>query len=161
MNLFLQQPWPWWLSGIALGSIIPLLYILGGKWFGLSSSLPQIGCLCTPNSNLEYLKSHDKKAGMWLLLFVTGIMAGSFIAVHWLVPEPIAFLPDYYHSAQGALRLLVGGALIGFGARYAGGCTSGHALTGISNLNPPSILATCCFFAGGLAVTWFTNWLVF
>ena len=61
----------------------------------------------------------------------------------------------------GALKLLVGGFLIGFGTRYAGGCTSGHSITGISNFNLPSLLATICFFAGGLAVTWGLGSLIF
>lgn len=155
------QPWPWWVSGILLGSIVPLLYLLGGKWFGISSSLQQIGAVCTPYSGLEYLKKHDRKEGMWLLVFVGGVMFGSFIANYWLNPAPVKLLPEYYYSLEGAWKLLAGGFLIGFGARYAGGCTSGHAVTGISNLNPPSFVATICFFIGGLSVTWFTDWLVF
>ena len=140
---------------------MPLLYILGGKWFGISSSLKQIGAVCTPNLNLKYLKEHDRKDGMWLLIFVAGVMLGSFVANTWLTPEKVEFLPAAFHTTTGMLKLLAGGFLIGFGARYAGGCTSGHAVTGISNLNPPSILATVCFFIGGLFVTWCTDWLVF
>ncbi|MCA9200871.1 MAG: YeeE/YedE family protein, partial [Planctomycetales bacterium] len=74
--------------------------------------------------------------------------------------QPIEFLPNAFHGTTGAVKLLVGGFLIGFGARYAGGCTSGHSITGIANLNMPSLIATICFFAGGLGVTWgLGSWL--
>lgn len=160
MNI-MMQPWPWWASGLLLGSIVPLLYLLGGKWFGISSSLQQIGAICTPNIRLPYLRDYDRKGGMWLLFFVSGVMLGGFLANTWLTPAPVEFLPAHYHSLTGAWKLLAGGFLVGFGARYAGGCTSGHAVTGISNLNPPSMVATACFFIGGLFVTWCTDWLVF
>jgi uncharacterized membrane protein YedE/YeeE len=68
--------------------------------------------------------------------------------------EPVQLLPESFASPSGAAKLLFGGFLVGFGTRYAGGCTSGHSITGIANLNWPSLLATICFFAGGLAVTW-------
>ncbi len=75
--------------------------------------------------------------------------------------HPIEFLPESYHSVGGAIRLFIGGVLIGFGTRYAGGCTSGHAITGIANLNWPSLVATIFFFVGGLAVTWGLGSLIF
>jgi uncharacterized membrane protein YedE/YeeE len=85
---------------------------------------------------------------------VIGIAMGSFVTTRFLSAEPAMFLPQSFTSVAGAVKLLIGGFLIGFGARYAGGCTSGHSITGISNLNWPSLVATICFFAGGLAVTW-------
>ena len=94
-------------------------------------------------------------------MFAIGIVAGGFIANHFLSNEPIEFLPDSYASVGGAIRLLVGGILIGFGTRYAGGCTSGHAITGIANLNWPSLVATIFFFVGGLTVTWGLGHLIF
>lgn len=157
----MTQPWPWWLCGVMIGSVVPLLYFLGGKWFGMSTSLQQLGALCTPRSPFQYLQEHDKVQNAWTLVFAGGIALGAFLATQWLVQEPVELLPAQYHSVGGAVRLLLGGFLIGFGARYAGGCTSGHAITGISNLNPPSVMATLSFFAGGLAVTWLTDWLVF
>ena len=50
--------------------------------------------------------------------------------------------------------LIGGGFLVGFGARYAGGCTSGHAISGLSNLQIPSLIAVIGFFIGGLTMTW-------
>ena len=150
------QPWPWWVSGIIIGLVVPTLYLLAGKGFGISTSLQQLGSMCVPNSKLDYLAKHDRSAHMWTLVFVLGIAIGAFIATFLLSAEPVQFLPDSYAGISGALKLLVGGFLVGFGARYAGGCTSGHSITGIANWNWPSLLGTICFFAGGLAVTWAT-----
>ena len=149
-----MQPWPWWFSGILIGITVPMLYLLTGLGFGISSSFQQIGAMCSPNSKLAYFRDFNKRKGMWTLMFVIGIAAGGWIANHWLSSEPIEFLPGSYISLAGAIRLFIGGVLIGFGTRYAGGCTSGHAITGISNLNWPSFVATVFFFVGGLAVTW-------
>lgn len=155
------QPWPWWVSGILIGLTVPLLYILAGKAFGISTSLQQIGAMCVPNSKLEYLSKFDRKANLWTVVLVLGIVVGGFIANFFLSEQPVKFLPESFIGISGAIKLLFGGFLIGFGTRYAGGCTSGHSITGISNLNWPSLLATICFFAGGLAVTWTMGNLLF
>jgi uncharacterized membrane protein YedE/YeeE len=149
-----MQPWPWWFSGILIGLTVPLLYILAGKAFGISTSLQEIGAMCSPNSRFEYLSNFDRTGNLWTLIFVVGIAIGAFIANRFLSREPVQLLPATFDSPAGAAKLLFGGFLIGFGTRYAGGCTSGHSITGIANLNWPSLLATICFFAGGLAVTW-------
>lgn len=154
MDAIMTQPWPWWLSGILIGLTVPLLYLLSGKAFGISTSLQEIGAVCAPHSKLEYLSKFDRKSNAWLIVFAVGIAVGSFIATRFLSAEPIVFLPESFSSVGGAIKLLVGGFLIGFGTRYAGGCTSGHSITGIANFNWPSLVATICFFAGGLAVTW-------
>lgn len=151
---WIMQPWPWWVSGILIGLTVPLLYILAGKAFGISTSLQEAGAMCAPNSKLEYLGKFDRKANFWTLVFVAGIAVGSFVATHFLSESPQELLPESFDSLSGAINLLIGGFLIGLGTRYAGGCTSGHSITGISNLNWPSLVATIFFFVGGLAVTW-------
>lgn len=158
---FLLQPWPWWLSGILIGLTVPLLYILAGKAFGLSTSLQHVGAMCSPNTNIAYLKDHNWRDGIWNLVLVAGVVVGAFVASQWLSAEPVSFLPASYYSLGGAMRLLGGGVLVGFGTRYAGGCTSGHAITGLSNLNWPSLVATVFFFVGGLIVTWGFGSLLF
>jgi uncharacterized membrane protein YedE/YeeE len=157
----IMQPWPWWVSGTLIGLTVPLLYILAGKAFGISTSLQQIGAMCAPHSKLDYLRKHDRADNLWTLIFVVGIAIGAFVASNFLSAEPASLLPDAFKSPAGAAKLLLGGFLIGFGTRYAGGCTSGHSITGIANLNWPSLLATICFFAGGLAVTWGLGTLLF
>lgn len=158
---WIMQPWPWWISGILIGLTVPLLYLLAGRAFGISTSLQQIGAMCAPNSKIEYLRKHDRNGNMWTLVFVIGIAIGGFVATRFLSAEPARLLPDSFSNTSCAIKLLLGGFLIGFGTRYAGGCTSGHSITGISNLNWPSLLATLCFFAGGLAVTWGLGNLLF
>jgi len=148
------QPWPWWISGILIGLTVPLLYLLSGKAFGISTSFQQAGAMCFPDSKLEYLSRHDRKEKMWTVVFVAGIAIGSFIATRILPAEYSDFLPAEFDSLGGGIKLLIAGFLIGFGTRYAGGCTSGHSITGIANLNWPSLVATIFFFVGGLAVTW-------
>ncbi len=133
---------------------MPLLYILAGKAFGISTSLQEAGALCAPHSKWEYLSKFDRKANFWTLVFVAGIALGSLIATRLLSDSPQELLPASFASLSGGVKLLVGGFLIGLGTRYAGGCTSGHSITGISNLNWPSLVATIFFFVGGLAVTW-------
>jgi uncharacterized membrane protein YedE/YeeE len=81
---------------------------------------------------------------------VFGIALGAFIAVRFLSNAPVEFLPAHYHSASGALKLLAGGFLVGFGTRWARGCTSGHAIMGLANFQKPSLYAVLSFFAGGL-----------
>lgn len=158
---WIMQPWPWWLSGILIGLTVPALYILAGKAFGISTSLQEAGAWCAPNSRLEYLSKFDRRGNLWTLVFVLGIAIGSFVANRFLSSEPTEFLPATFATTTGAVKLLLGGFLIGFGTRYAGGCTSGHSITGISNLNWPSLVATVFFFVGGLAVTWgFGQWIL-
>lgn len=151
---WIMQPWPWWASGVLIGLTVPLLYILAGKAFGISTSLQEAGAMCAPNSKLEYFKNFDRKANFWTLVFVAGIAIGAFVATRFLSDSPPELLPETFTSFSGATKLLIGGFLVGFGTRYAGGCTSGHSITGISNLNWPSLIATIFFFVGGLAVTW-------
>lgn len=158
---FILQPWPWWISGILVGLTVPLLYVATGNGFGISTSFQQIGAMSSPRSRLSYFRNFDKRKGLWTLMFAMGISLGGFIAANFLTAEPIEFLPASYLSTGGAARLFIGGILIGFGARYAGGCTSGHAINGIANLNLPSLLATIFFFVGGLAVTWLLGFLIF
>lgn len=151
---WIYQPWPWWFSGILVGLTVPLLYWTAGKAFGISTGLQQMGAMCMPNSNWSYFKNFNRRESAWTLVFILGIGLGGYLANYWLSAAPIEFLPEHQKTWMGGVRLLIGGFLVGFGARYAGGCTSGHSITGIANLNWPSLVATIFFFVGGLAVTW-------
>ena len=67
--------------------------------------------------------------------------------------------PDLFNwttlfTLKGFFMMVVSGFLVGFGMRYAGGCTSGHAIMGLSNLQWPSLVATICFMMGGFISTW-------
>ena len=114
------------------------------------------------------------------LFFVGGVAIGGMIASFVLTnPNPIVIaestkealsannVKDFEHllptdifswssllTLRGFIFMVIGGFMVGFGTRYAGGCTSGHAIMGLSNLQLPSLIATCCFMIGGFIMTW-------
>jgi uncharacterized membrane protein YedE/YeeE len=170
---WIKQPWPWYVAGPLIGLIVPILLLIGNKTFGISSSLRHICAACLP-ANIPFFK-YDWKKEIWNMFFVAGIALGGFLAV-WLLnnPNPVVVNPnlaaelsqygitDYkglvpaeifswqtLFSLKGFLMIVVGGFLVGFGTRYAGGCTSGHAIMGLSNLQWPSLVATISFMVGG------------
>ena len=173
MLQFLTQPWPWYIAGAIIGLIVPALLILGNKHFGISANLRHACAACFP-SNIPFFK-YDWKKEVWNLFFVAGILIGGFIAAMFLAnPTPVQVHPalaaelksygidDYSKllpseifsweslvSLRGFIVLVGGGFLVGFGTRYAGGCTSGHAIMGLSNLQLPSLIATISFMIGG------------
>jgi len=175
---FLKQPWPWYVAGVLIGLTVPALLLIGNKSFGISSSLRHICAACIP-ANIKFFK-YDWKKESWNLFFVVGIAIGGLIASFVLTnPNPIVIaestkealinnnVKDFEHllptdifswssllTLRGFIFMVVGGFLVGFGTRYAGGCTSGHAIMGLSNLQLPSLIATCCFMAGGFIMTW-------
>ncbi len=170
---FIKNPWPWYVAGPLIGLTVPLLLILGNKSFGISSSLRHVCAACLP-ANIPFFK-YDWKKEIWNLFFVEGILIGGILAAQFLSnPNPVEVNPklaaemagygvtDYSGlipaeifswpqllTARGLIMMVFGGFLVGFGTRYAGGCTSGHAIMGLSNLQWPSLVATCCFMAGG------------
>ncbi len=178
MNIieFISKPWPWYVAGPLIGLTVPTLLIIGNKTFGISSSLRHICAACLPG-NVPFFK-YDWKKESWNLFFVTGIFLGGVLAVSLLAnPEPIVVNPnlveelkaygitDYsslmpkelfnwanLFTIKGFIMMVAGGFLIGFGTRYGGGCTSGHAIMGLSTLQWPSLVATCCFMLGGILV---------
>jgi hypothetical protein len=93
----------------------------------------------------------------WKLFFSLGIAIGAFIVSKFLSSAPLHFLPEQYYTATGYLKLFAGGMLVGFGTRYANGCTSGHSIFGLSILQSSSLKATLSFFAGGLFYTFIAS----
>lgn len=175
---WIKQPWPWYVAGPLIGLTVPILLLLGNKTFGISSSMRHICSIGFPGK-LSYFK-YDWKKEAWNLFFVAGIILGGFIATHWLgnpdpvqvnprlseqlasygvsdydniVPADLFSWPDLF-TLRGFILMVLGGFLVGFGTRYAGGCTSGHSIMGLSNLQMPSLIATCCFMVGGIVMTW-------
>jgi uncharacterized protein len=173
---FLKQPWPWYISGPLIGLMVPALLLVGNKSFGISSSLRHVCAACIP-AKIPFFQ-YDWKKEIWNLFFVAGILLGGVIVALWLQnpgqvqvnPKLISELQQYgitnydglvpsdifswqnLLSAKGLIMMVAGGFLVGFGTRYAGGCTSGHAIMGLSNLQLPSLVATVSFMAGGFIV---------
>jgi uncharacterized membrane protein YedE/YeeE len=174
---WISQPWPWYVAGPLIGLTVPLLLWLGNKPFGISSNLRHICAACIPGK-IPFFNYNWKKES-WNLLFVAGTVIGGWLgAVLLSNPEPVQIHPDVVaamkqydiqdlsnlvpsdlfnwnqlFSLRGLLMMIGGGLLVGFGTRYAGGCTSGHSITGLSNLQWPSLVATICFMAGGFVMT--------
>ncbi|MDE3142520.1 MAG: YeeE/YedE family protein [Bacteroidota bacterium] len=170
---WLSQPWPWYVAGPLIGLTVPLLLILGNKTFGISSSMRHLCAICLP-SKISYFQ-YDWKKEIWNLFFVVGIILGGVISSTLLAdPNPVQINPalakelhqygisnynqlipvDIFNwqtllSVKGFIMMIGGGFLVGFGTRYAGGCTSGHSITGLSNLQWASFVATVCFMIGG------------
>ena len=175
----IQQPWHWSIAGIFIGLTVPTLLLLGNKHFGISANLRHLCAACLP-ANISFFK-YDWKKEIWNLFFAVGILIGGFIAASFLKnTEPIqiaaatqakleaqgihsfeGLIPTDLFSFQslatlrGFIIIVLGGFLVGFGTRYAGGCTSGHAIMGLSDLQLPSLVATICFMIGGFLMTWF------
>jgi uncharacterized protein len=148
--------WAWYISGPLLGLFVPLLLIVGNKQFGISSSFEQMCFMMVPGAK-KYYKDYSSSSNAWKLFFVVGISIGAFLAVHFLSVADLPFLPEKYYSLLGVLKLFLGGLLIGFGTRYANGCTAGHSIFGLSILNIGSLKATVAFFGGGLIFTFLAH----
>lgn len=145
--------WEWYITGPLLGLFVPLLLYIGNKQFGISTSLESI-CYSVLPGGKKILKDFISSKNIWRLYFVGGIVIGGFLAQTYLTNYPISYLPPDYFSIAGVIKVFVGGILIGFGTRYANGCTAGHSIFGLSVLSSASLKATISFFAGGLAYIW-------
>ena len=178
MNL-LHEPWPWYIAGPLIGLMVPGLLLIGGKSFGISSNLRHL-CAATVPGGIPLFDYDWRREGGWNLLFALGILIGGFLAVTLLLPDGYSVaisdatqrdlralgLHDLsglvprelmgwqaLASGRGWLTLGAGGFLVGFGSRWAGGCTSGHAIFGLATFQVPSLIAVVGFFVGGLLMT--------
>jgi uncharacterized membrane protein YedE/YeeE len=168
-----HSPWPWYIAGPLIGLMVPILLLLGNRSFGISATLRHM-CAALIPGNIHFFNYQWKKE-IWNLIFVTGIIIGAIFSATILNnPNPTQIHPhlatelagygitDYDHfipvdlmnwkslfKPASLILLVLGGFLVGFGTRYAGGCTSGHSIMGLATLQLPSLIATCCFLIGG------------
>ena len=142
----------WLIYGILIGLFVPVTLLIGNKQFGISSSLQNIcGAIFPKTKNV--FSGYDFKKNEWKIAFVIGIVLGGYLAANVFGDTSMRFLPESYYSVKGVILLFIGGFLVGFGTRYANGCTSGHSITGLSMLQFSSLAATISFFIGGLIFT--------
>ncbi|NJB82536.1 YeeE/YedE family protein [Wenyingzhuangia aestuarii] len=173
MSLILE-PWPWYVSGFLI-SVVMFVLLMMGDQFGVSSNLRTLCTMCGIGKKTTFFQ-FDWRAEKWNLLVALGMVIGGFIGANFLSsnvgvsisPTTVEqlqeigitssdshFLPTELFETftlKSIVILIVGGFLVGFGARYAGGCTSGHAISGLSNLQLPSLIAVIGFFIGGLVM---------
>lgn len=173
---YLLQPWPWYVSGVAIALVMTILLLLD-KNFGVSGNLRTICAVCGAGRKASFFQ-FDWKSQKWNLWVLVGAVIGGYLAANFLSDNQIPDInpvvveqlqQDYGLASAGSsyqpseifdwenalslkpfLILAIGGLLVGFGARYAGGCTSGHAISGLSDLQLPSLIAVIGFFIGGL-----------
>ncbi|WP_242135064.1 YeeE/YedE family protein [Aestuariivivens marinum] len=182
----LLNPWPWYVSGPLIALVMALLLYFG-KTFGMSSNLQTFCTMAGAGKFSNFFKLNWKEQS-WNLIVMAGAIIGGFIATQYLSNDSITELnpttikelnsmgfsnsgstlvpnemygTEAINSTKGLLLLIVGGLLVGFGTRYAGGCTSGHAITGLSSLQKPSLIAVIGFFIGGLLMANFILPLIF
>lgn len=182
---FILQPWSWWFSGIMIAAIMFFLLYFGQS-FGFSSNLRTICAAAGLGKSAKFF-DFDWKSQMWNLVFLVGAILGGYISSEFLstdapvliseatiqdlsklgIAAPKSLQPaelfglDAVLSIKGFALLAFGGLMVGFGSRYAGGCTSGHAISGLSNLQIPSLIAVMGFFIGGLLMTYVFFPLIF
>lgn len=174
MNLIFES-WPWYISGAAIALVMFLLLMMD-KNFGMSSNLRTLCTICGADKKADFFK-FDWKAQQWNLIVLLGTVIGGFIAANYMTGDMTvhinsntiedlhnlgfksagtAYMPaelfsnENFLNAKSFILLALGGLLVGFGTRYAGGCTSGHAISGLSNLQLASLIAVIGFFIGGL-----------
>lgn len=175
---WLNQAWPWYFSGSLIGITAALLLVFANKNMGVSSSFRHV-CSMAASSKVPYL-NYDWKKEKWNLVFVLGIVAGAYLSTHLfgdastselsqntkdvlasyniksqdgLLPKEI-FTWEHLLSLKGFVFVVLGGFLVGFGTRYAEGCTSGHAIMGLATLQRSSLIAVIFFFVGGIISTY-------
>ena len=178
MSHLFPHPLPWYVAGPLIGLMVPALLLLGNKPFGISSNFRHL-CAAFAPCGIEFFGHDWRRLGLWNLTFLLGVFAGA-TAAWWVAPPLLVTLsPDTVAALnqlglhdltglaprevfswaslltlRGFVSMVVGGFLVGFGTAYAGGCTSGHAIAGLADRQPASLLAVCGFFAGGLAGTY-------
>ena len=172
----LEGPWRWWVAGPLIGLVVPFVFWYGGRKWGVSQSLQHLCAAALPRGP-AYFRYDWWREGAWSLTMVAGVVVGGFVGGRILSsPTQVVAISEATHrdlsamgitdftgmapsdvfsfhglqTLPGAVLVLVGAFLVGFGARYANGCTSGHAISGLSNLQPSSLLAVVGFFVGGL-----------
>ena len=174
MDIILQ-PWPWYVGG-PLVALLMLALIVLGKSFGVSSNFRTMCSALGAGKSCDFF-DYDWKSQKWNLFILLGAMIGGFVASQWLSDHQIpqitlqtidelkalgfesagtAYSPTELFvtpDVSDVVLLLVGGIFAGFGTRYAGGCTSGHAISGLSNFQLPSLIAVVGFFIGGLLMS--------
>jgi uncharacterized membrane protein YedE/YeeE len=168
---------PWYVAGPIIGFMVPMMLMIGNRSFGVSSNLRHLCAISQPKwQNVDFF-NYNWKEQTWSLMFAGGAILGGFLAGYlWANPEPVALsaaalemfrewgaspvanelVPDamFALNPPNIVLLFIGGVFVGFGTRYANGCTSGHAITGLSTLQPESLIAVIGIFGGGAAASW-------
>jgi len=155
------RPWPWWAGGVAIGLLVPALYYMANKGLGASTGYGSILRLFPAAAKLKWVSRNLKQEFGWRFFLLIGMILGGFASARFS-GRPLFTLNMGYLNLPGvaltppgvAALLFAGGFLLGFGARIAGGCTSGHSIHGISTMQVSGLITSAAFFGAGIAATW-------
>ena len=182
----IKEPWPWYVAGPILAATYTLLALFG-KSFGVSASLRAACSMAGAGKNIPFF-NFNWRSQIWNFMFIIGSVIGGFIASTYMINDTPLILSestvsslqglnlesyktgiypsellslDALFTLRGFIFMVVGGLLVGFGSRWAGGCTSGHAISGLANFQLPSLIAVIGFFIGGMTMTFFLIPIIF
>jgi uncharacterized membrane protein YedE/YeeE len=152
-----------YIAGAGIGIVSCLAFVFADRPLGCSTAFVKarglIGKLVSAEKTLsmEYYREIVPQVD-WPFMIIPGIIIGAFLSSILSGTFHVFWVPELWASVFGPgviLRIavaLAGGILLGFGARWAGGCTSGHGISGSIQLSLASMVTAACFFAGGIAV---------
>lgn len=158
MIAWLSQPWPWYVAGPLMGLFVPVLLLVGNKPLGSTTSLRAI-CAAVAPQRTGFMNYDWKRSGAWNIALMVGVLGGAVAATLLLPHDTSALTPATLFSwsalttLRGATAVVIGGFLVGFGASYGGGCTSGHGITGLASMQIASLVAVTAIFASGIFTT--------
>ncbi len=143
------ERWPFWAGGAAIGTFLLTFLVYGRRMLGVSTGFEDV---CAAPFTAQARKS-------WRLPFMVGIAAGGLLASTLsggvVLTTAMGTFDTLWHASLPVKIALftTGGILIGFGTRLAGGCTSGHGISGVAQLAPSSLIATATFMSSGFITT--------
>lgn len=159
MHLILNDlaPWHWAIAGALIGLLTLTLLFVANRRLGISTGFENV---CALVVKAPYFQRESLlRSNNWRLPLLAGLVVGGFLSAviggGW---EPTWALGKFdaeigWNAGGKVIWMFGGGLLIGFGTRLAGGCTSGHGIFGMSNLELPSIVSTVSFMAAGIVTT--------
>ena len=162
MDWLTMARWSPYIVGICIGVLSWFAFVLSDKPIGCSTAYARTsGMLERLVRGKKVLEKpyYQKFAPVvdWEWMLVVGVVIGAFISAQFSGTFQLLWVPSSWATAFGTnpvlrwLVALIGGFFMGFGARWAGGCTSGHGISGTLQLAVSSWLAAICFFIGGIA----------
>jgi uncharacterized protein len=165
-EFFTDALWSPYVAGAGIGILSCFAFLLSDRPLGCSTAFVKargmIGKVINPDriSRMEYYREIIPQVD-WPFMIIPGIIIGAFISSYLSGRFHLFWVPGTWGAEFGydpVIRIavaLAGGVLLGLGARWAGGCTSGHGINGSIQLSVASIITACCFFIGGIATALF------
>ncbi len=163
LELLTMAHWSPYIAGAGIGLVSCLAFVFADRPLGCSTAFAKARGLIAKLINAEktgrmaYYQEIVPKID-WPLMIIPGIVIGAFLSSYLSGTFHIIWVPSLWEATFGSsaplrvLAAIAGGILLGFGARWAGGCTSGHGISGSIQLSIASLITAACFFIGGIAI---------